>query len=110
MSRRFRWARRGVSAAVALLSLALSVAVPVMERGALVAETAAESQHDPSRCAHGHDHRVCTQVSANLSLAPADTHHVPAQVIVRTASAVAAMSWPASSTLEGPPPRAPPQA
>jgi hypothetical protein len=100
--------RRTVSATVAGLTLALSVAVPVMERGSLVGESAVESEHDPTRCAHAHDHRVCTQVGANLSLASPAVHHRLLHVVVRTAPPVDERSTPSRSAREGHPSRAPP--
>ena len=64
-------ARRTVSAVVAALMLALSVAIPVMERGALLSDVSLEAEHDPARCADTHDHRICTQVGVNVSHAVA---------------------------------------
>jgi hypothetical protein len=110
MNRRGDPIRRSLSAAIVLLTLGLSVAVPVMERGTLVGETAVESHHDPSRCAHAHDHRVCTQVGANLSLASAKTGHRLPHLLVRATAPAAAETTPSRSTREGPPPRAPPLA
>ncbi len=48
--------------------LALSVAVPLMERADLDHNERWESGHDPAACAPAHDHKICTQVGANLSL------------------------------------------
>lgn len=47
--------------------LMLSVAVPVLERSELLDGPVAESAHDPGECPRSHDHRICTQVGANLS-------------------------------------------
>jgi hypothetical protein len=110
MSRRGDPIRRSISASIVLLTLGLSVAVPVMERGTLVGETAVESDHDASRCAHSHDHRVCTQVSANLSLASAKADHRLAHVLLRTTGRPSVEGAPSRSTREGPPARAPPLA
>ncbi len=48
--------------------LVLSVAVPLVERADLDHHERWESAHDPSVCAPAHDHTICTQVGANLSL------------------------------------------
>lgn len=105
-----RLAKKSLSAGVATLLLALSVAVPVMERGELVAETAVESAHDPARCGHAHDHRICTQVGANFSIAAVMHQHRAAHVVVRSASPTAPRSALLDTFLEGPPSRAPPLA
>ena len=47
--------------------LTLSLAVPVLERSELVDGPVAESEHDSATCPTAHDHRICTQVGANLS-------------------------------------------
>lgn len=108
MNRQGNPIRRTVSSALALLTLGLSVAVPVMERGTIVGATAVESHHDPARCAHHHDHRLCTQVSANLSLATGTVAHRLPHVLVRTAAPPLVRAAPSSSAYEGPPSRAPP--
>src|SRR5688572_3899542 len=59
--------RRGVASTLAALSLALSVAVPLMDTESSF-RPALERDHDPSVCAH-HDHSICTQFRAN--------HHAP---------------------------------
>jgi hypothetical protein len=102
--------RRSLSAVIAVLTIGLSIAVPVMERGSLVGGTAIESRHDDSRCAHAHDHRVCTQVGANLSITAANADPRSARLVVRVALPVDVPSVDTSSTLEGPPSRAPPLA
>ncbi|MDH3270968.1 MAG: hypothetical protein OEN56_06525 [Gemmatimonadota bacterium] len=59
--------RLGTSAVIALLMLTLSVAVPVIEQGALFDRPVVEAEHEPGDCPSGHDHTVCTQVGANLA-------------------------------------------
>jgi hypothetical protein len=61
-------ARRGISVGISLLMLTLSVAVPVLERGSFFDRPIVEREHNPGDCPSGHDHTVCTQVGANLSL------------------------------------------
>lgn len=67
--------RRFLSTGVAALMLSLSVALPLMERAELLSEPVAESEHDPATCPPPHDHRVCTQVGANLAVPSASHEH-----------------------------------
>lgn len=60
--------RRGMSVGISLLMLTLSVVVPVLERGSIFDRPVVEREHNPGDCPSGHDHTVCTQVGANLSL------------------------------------------
>jgi hypothetical protein len=108
MSRRRNPIRSSTSGALALLTLGLSVAAPVLERGTLVGETAVESHHDPSRCAHTHDHRLCTQVGANLSIASTDPGHRLPHLMLRIAAPADPRSALGESTRKGPRSRAPP--
>jgi hypothetical protein len=57
-----------MSAWLSALMLVLSVAVPLVERADLDHNERWESGHDPSACAPGHDHTICTQVGASLSV------------------------------------------
>ena len=70
--------RRGMAATLAALSLALSVAVPLLDTESSFRATV-ESAHDPSVCAH-HDHSICTQARANRS-APAGSQSAPFHAI-----------------------------
>jgi hypothetical protein len=110
MNRKRDVVRKHASAGLAMLMLTLSVAVPIMERGELVADTAVESEHDPARCGHPHDHRVCAQVGANLSLA-APAHEVRlSYVVISLARPDDLQSTVHKRFLAGPPSRAPPLA
>jgi len=100
--------RKRLSVALATLMLALSVAVPVLERGELFSDAAIESAHDPSRCGHSHDHRICTQVGANLSLSAVAYEYRAAHIVVRPAMTGQARSALLGNPLQGPPARAPP--
>jgi hypothetical protein len=102
--------RRIVSSGLALLLLSLSVAVPLMERADVTGVLAAESGHHASTCPHGHDHRICTQMGANLSVASDAYHHRAAAVVVRTTSSSIPASRAPEPFQEGPPSRAPPLA
>jgi hypothetical protein len=106
---RSRW-QSAIATVLCSLTLFASVATPLMERDAFSGGPTVESEHDPKACTPKHDHRVCTQVGADLALvSSAQGHHV-AHVLVD----VAAPSGPRYSTakplLEGPPSRAPPLA
>lgn len=57
-----------MSAWLSSLMLVMSVAVPLVERADLDHSVRWESDHDPGACAPAHDHTICTQVGANLSL------------------------------------------
>ncbi len=70
--------RRGVASTLAALSLALSVAVPLMDTESSFRPTV-ERDHDPSVCAH-HDHSICTQFRANHS-APAESPATELQLV-----------------------------
>ena len=102
--------RSALGLTLCALILGSSVAVPLIERGGFMAHPTLESEHDPSTCAHPHDHRVCTQIGANLALVSRTLDHRPAHVVVNTRTRVAPRSTTAKPLLEGPPPRAPPLA
>ena len=103
-----RLAHKSLSAGLAALVLALSVAVPLLERGEFVEQTAVESAHDPGRCGHAHDHRICAQVGANLSIVSASFENRAAHVVVRPPRPAEPRSNLLDTFVEGPPPRAPP--
>ncbi|MDH3205217.1 MAG: hypothetical protein OEO79_01315 [Gemmatimonadota bacterium] len=103
-----RHAHKILSAGLAALVLALSVAVPLLERGEFVDQAAIESAHDPGRCGHAHDHRICSQVGANLSLVAAFFESRAAHAVVRSSRPAQPRSDILDTLLEGPPPRAPP--
>jgi hypothetical protein len=102
--------RKSLSVGLATLLLTLSVAVPVMDRGGPVGGSAVESEHQPGRCGHAHDHRVCAQVGANLSVAAAVYNYRPAHVAVRMANPGESRSPILDASFEGPRSRAPPLA
>ena len=102
--------RRFLSTGVATLMLSLSVAVPFMERAELVDEPVAESEHNPATCPPPHDHRLCTQVGANLAVpAASDERPLPASSVLRigrTTRADAVSSAHADDTRSRAPPLA----
>ncbi len=60
--------RRAFSAWLTALLLMVSVVVPMLDGGEFSHEAAFESEHSAASCLRGHDHTICTQVSANLLL------------------------------------------
>ena len=101
-------ARRPLVLALCALILGSSVAVPLLERGGFFGQAHVESEHDPTTCAHPHDHRVCTQIGANLALASGTHENRLAHVLVDVALPAHPRSTTAKPLLEGPPSRAPP--
>jgi len=107
MIRRSDPLRRALSGVIAILTLGLSVAMPVLERGSFGA-LSVESHHDSSRCSPGHDHRLCAQVGANLAAVPVESHRLPDDFVVRSAPPAGESLAPAGSALTGTRSRAPP--
>ena len=102
--------RKTVSVLLSALLLTLSIAVPALERAEFVHESAIESEHDPAHCPPAHDHTVCTQVGANLSLTAAPTLIDHTQEIDAVAVPVEAPASVHSVFAYGHPSRAPPLA
>lgn len=102
--------RRIASTVLAALMLTLSVAVPLMERADVTGTLAVESRHHASTCPHGHDHRLCTQIGANFSLATSAYDHRAAPVLLRASTPVTPETRAFRPFQEGPPSRAPPLA
>jgi hypothetical protein len=100
--------RRVVGAPLATLLLALSVAVPVLERIDLSLEPVAESAHDPGACTPSHDHTVCTQVGANVALASGPVHALGSSDMSAALALDAMETRHASGWSEGHPVRGPP--
>jgi len=100
--------RRPIGLLLCALILGSSVAAPLLERGGFLAHAAVESEHDPATCAHPHDHRICTQVGANLSLMSSGCDHRVAHVLIDASPAAEALCITELAQLEGPPARAPP--
>ena len=102
--------RKPLGLLLCVLILASSVAAPLLERGGFFTHAAVESEHDPATCAHPHDHRICTQVGANLPLAAETQGHHVAHAPQVTVSIIDTRSSSALPLVEGPPSRAPPLA
>ena len=102
--------RRPLGLLLCALILGSNVTAPLLERGGFLILEAVESEHDPATCAHPHDHRICTQVSANLSLVSSGHDHRVAHVVVDAAPSTDARSPSDRAPVEGPPARAPPLA
>jgi len=101
-------ARSAFELALCALTFFTSVATPLLERDAFAGGATVESEHDPKACTPRHDHRVCTQVGANLALAASAQGHHVAHVLVDVASPTGPRYSTAKPLLEGPPSRAPP--
>ena len=86
MKRTIGLARKGASLGISLLMLAMSLTVPVLERAEMVDGPVAESEHDLATCPTAHDHRICTQVGANLSATSRVQEHRLAYAVVPVAT------------------------
>ena len=100
--------RKTISVWLSALLLLLSIAVPALERAEFVHESAIESEHDPAHCPPAHDHTVCTQVGANLSLAAAVTLVDHSQEVISVRAPIEAPASVHSVFEYGHPSRAPP--
>jgi hypothetical protein len=61
-----RGIRRAIGVPLAVLMLAPSVVIPILDRAEFEHQLAVEQPgHDPSTCPPGHDHNLCLQVRAN---------------------------------------------
>jgi hypothetical protein len=65
----FESVRRRCAPVLAVVLVALSVLVPLLDRGERIGGYAFESEHDAATCVRVHDHTVCTQFGANHSIA-----------------------------------------
>ena len=88
--------------------LAVSLAIPILERPESVNGPVLESEHDPETCPTGHDHRICTQVGGNLSAPSMVQEHRLAYVILPVASSTETPRGASAGFAEGHPARAPP--
>ena len=59
--------RGAVAVPAMLLTSLLGIAAPLLERADVRTTPVLESEHDPGSCPAPHDHRLCTQASANHS-------------------------------------------
>ena len=103
-----RCTRRAFSAWLSALMVALSVAVPILERADLDHHVRWESEHDPGLCAPAHDHTICTQVGANLSMPARATGYSPTLSVLPGAHGKGLAFAFRRSAREGHPTRAPP--
>ena len=110
MEARGKVIRKTISVWLSALLLTLSVAVPALARAEFAHEPAIESEHDPAHCPRAHDHTVCTQVGANLSLAAAPTLIDHTQEVIGVTAPVEAPASVHSVFEYGHPSRAPPLA
>jgi len=108
MERAIGLARKGALLGISLLMLAMSLAVPVLERAEMVDGPVAESEHDPTACPTAHDHRICTQVGANFSAASRVQKHRLAYAVLPVATRPETPRGASVALSEGHPSRAPP--
>lgn len=102
--------RSAVAVILCALTLGSSVATPLLERDEISHGPTVESEHDPSKCAPRHDHRLCAQVGANHALVASSHDHRAAHAVVEAVAPAAPRSTAAKPLRERPPTRAPPQA
>lgn len=88
--------------------LVLSVAVPLLERMDLPQRPHWELPHDAAGCMGGHDHTICTQVGANLTLPSSPAIAPTSSGFLKSPSRVAPVSLDRSALSDGHPTRAPP--
>ena len=109
MSSLGRGIRRAFGVPLAVLMLAPSVAIPILDRTEFEHYLALERPgHDRSACPPGHDHSLCLQVRANPPVPTASTACLrPAEVVsfVEPQEALAVSPRPTRATHH---PRAPP--
>jgi hypothetical protein len=74
-TRLFDRIRRGLAPVLAVLCLATSVVVPVIDSTEPDRGPVFESAHDRAACAHGHDHGICRQVAANAGVTTEPGRH-----------------------------------
>jgi hypothetical protein len=106
-----RGTRRALGVPLAVLVLAPSVAIPILDRAEFEHSLAVERPgHDPSTCPTGHDHNLCLQVRANHPVPTVGTECLsPAEVVwfVEAQAPCAVTPRPTRATHH---PRAPPVA
>lgn len=62
--------------------LATTAAVPLLDRGPASRTPALETEHHPSTCHVGHDHRICVLVGASHWLDAGDDYRPPERLEV----------------------------
>jgi len=102
--------RKVLSAPIALVLLTLAVVVPVMERADLSRAPVIESEHEPGSCPAPHDHRICTQVSANHAAPGSDRRTSPSEAVRVIRSSERDDHAPDARSERSAPARAPPAA
>jgi hypothetical protein len=100
--------RKLISAPVALVLLTLGVAAPAMERADLSRAPVMESEHEPGSCPAPHDHRICTQVSANHAAAGAVRRDASGHAVRVVRSSERRHHAPDARSVRSTPARAPP--
>ena len=88
--------------------LAVSLAIPILERPDSGSAPVLETEHDPEACPTGHDHRICTQVGGNLPAPSMVQEHRLAHGILPVATPTETPRRASAGFAEGHPARAPP--
>lgn len=102
--------RMVLSVGISMLMLTLSVAVPLLEQGAILDHPVVENEHNPGDCPSGHDHTICTQVGANLAIASEQVASPLGRTVTVVSPVTGARTLLSGSTYEANPSRAPPLA
>ena len=100
--------RQAVSVGLLAAMLVVWISVPLLEHADPADGPVVESEHSPSTCPLAHDHRVCTQVMANLAAPAAGLKKQQQHVVVRYLSSSEVDNVVYSALAEGHPSRAPP--
>jgi len=100
--------RKPVSALLTGALLATSLLVPLLDRAGAASTPALETEHHASTCVVGHDHTICTQVGANLWIAPAGGSALASGPRVREATGTATIAVSTSGDRTSIRSRAPP--
>lgn len=101
--------RRPFAASLATLLVALSVVMPLLDRGGVHHDIAVESQHSDLTCTPSHDHSVCTHVGHTFSVTAVPAAVDPPRTISGLRLSAMAAASPSPRQLDGPPSRAPPR-
>ena len=105
---RRRWMRGAVAVPAMLLTSVLGIAAPLLERADVRTTPIVESEHDPGSCPAPHDHRLCTQASANHSVPSERSYSADLGHTLRTAPPPTVARIVAAATIRLAPARAPP--
>ncbi|MBM4184381.1 MAG: hypothetical protein FJ207_09155 [Gemmatimonadetes bacterium] len=95
--------RRIVGLSLIAFLLWSGIASPLIEAQGFSGGVTLEAEHDLAGCADPHDHRICTQVGANVAVASRTQDHHVAHVLPDGAPLSDARHSRARPRLDGPP-------